>query len=102
MRTMTGVLAVLLAGASLAACHGTAEQTTGPAALSDRAPEPADEATPPEPPAPESAPDPATPPIPPEDTPPDTGPPDTRPDPAGEPPPEGTPPDSPPPPTGRS
>lgn len=96
MRTMTGVLAVLVATASLAACHGSADRTTDAAALSEQTPEPADEATPPERSAPESA----TPPIPPEDTPPDAGPPDTRPDPSGQPPPDGTPPDSPPPPTG--
>ncbi|HYC68225.1 hypothetical protein [Brevundimonas sp.] len=99
MRTMTGVLSVLFAGAALAGCHGTVDRTTDAAALSDQAPEPPDEATPPEPAAPEEAPESASPPIPPEDTPPDSGPPDTRPDPPGQPTPDETPPDSPPPPT---
>ncbi|HYC73988.1 hypothetical protein [Brevundimonas sp.] len=101
MRTKTGVLPLLLAGAPLAACQGPGDRTMdadmNAAALSERTagdatPEPPDEATPPEPPTPESPP-----PIPPEDTPPDLGPPDMRPDPL--PPGEASPEDSPPPPT---
>jgi len=99
MRTRTGLLSLLLAGATLAACNGARDQSVdadaatlsgqAPEPVEDTSPEPPDEATPPEPP------------IPPEETPPDVGPPDMRPDPLppGEEPPEGTPPDSPPPPT---
>lgn len=94
MRTMTGVLALLLAGAALAACNGAKDQTTdtrATAALSrttseDTLPEPPDEATPAEPIPPEESAQPV---------------PDMRPDPLppGEEPPTGSPPGSPPPPT---
>ena len=99
MRTKTGVLPLLLAGAALAACNGAGNQAMDPdtgAALSRQSPEPPDEATPPEPPAQRSSP-----PIMPDVRPPDVGPPDTRPDPLppGQEPPEGAPPGSPPPPT---